>query len=179
MRTLGKVIIIALAGVGALFICGIILVGLDMPTSQDSLRPITQPRQLSSGDEAYILYMAKVAENEMRDFLDTVKFFIERVEADSLGACVWTSKLEDVTKSLRDAVQGAPQPQHSLLKKNRNYMLEAMEKELDSIRYLDKGCSSLDSATIQTAVLYQKQTYDLLSLAGDALEEYEAMFFGQ
>jgi len=126
-------------------------------------------------DEAYLLYMGEVNNNEMQAYneaLDRIFYSTQEGPWAPWAACVWVNNLENATKGLKNALERAPKPLHPALKKSHEYALQAMEHQLDGLGHFDKGCASMEADEILIGVDYQNEAAKLLVYAGAALAEY-------
>jgi len=135
--------------------------------------PTPTPTRVLSSDEAYLLYMETVADNEMRTHNQILNSLLDAAEENSWAFCVWVSDLEDASEELMHALERAPRPQHPSLLKYHGYLLQAMVSQLTAVWYWNKGCATMDMDEINIAVAYQMEVFDLLGHASDALDEYE------
>lgn len=138
-------------------------------TSTFRLKPAGVPPR----DEAYLLYMDDVVGKEMLHY-ETVAFLFEGEirYGDPPQVQAWTNVAEPRTEELKSALERAPKPLHPALKKEHQYLLQAMQRQLDGVRCLYKACLSRDQRVTARAVDYQGEVLELLGCAAEARYEY-------
>jgi len=178
-----KKMVIGLLVLGVLVVwgsfCFILGGGIASPKAKATATAIATPKptptRVLNSDEAYFQYMMNVAKNEVIDWWVLLVVIVEVGESDPPVMCTYnTDDLEYMAKQVLYAIERVPQqPRHQLLQEYHGYLLQAMEKHPDTVWYMDKGCASMDAEAMRKALLYGRETLQLIELALNTIAQYE------